>query len=50
MISQHIYLSVMLAQKESQMKAARQATRHSPAKQPRRAQCPVIIRDQISNA
>ena len=30
MISQHIYLSVMLAHKESQMKAARQATRHSP--------------------
>ena len=50
MISQHIYLSVMLAHKESQMKAARQATRHSSAKQPRRALCPGIIRDQISNA
>ena len=50
MISQHIYLSVMLAHKESQMEAARQVTRHSPAKQPRRALCPGIIRDQISNA
>ena len=30
MISQHIYFSVMLAHKESQMEAARQATRHSP--------------------
>ena len=50
MISQNIYLSVMLAHKEAQMEAARQATRHSPAKQRRRAQCPGIIRHQISNA
>jgi hypothetical protein len=50
MISYHIYLSVTLAHKESQMQAARQAARHGPAKPPRRAQCPGIIRHQISIA
>jgi hypothetical protein len=50
MISYHIYLSVTLAHKESQMQAARQAARHSPAKPPWRAQCPGIIRHQISIA